>query len=104
MGTFYLWGSLQFATALVLGLPFSVGLMMRDKAPHSSGWLLLAPALGATLYFSGGTILHSFGLRALAVFWTIAGLSAAASIVLLRSRPRPPLRGVLIAVGVSFFG
>jgi hypothetical protein len=104
MGTFYLWGSLQFATALVLGLPFSTGLMMRDKAPHSSGWLLLAPALGATLYFSVGTILHSFGLRGPAVFWTLAGLSAAASVALLGSRKRRPLRGFLIAVGVCFFG
>ena len=104
MGAFYLWGSLQFASMLVLGLPFSLGLMMRDKASHSSGWLLLAPAFGATLYFSAGTILHSFGLRAFAVFWTLAGLSAAASVVLLRSRMRPPLRVFLIAVGVSFFG
>ena len=104
MGAFYLWGGLQFATALVLGLPVSTGLMMRDKPPHSAGWLLLAPALGATLYFSAGTILHSFGLRAPAVFWTIAGLSAAASVTLLGSRKRLPLRGFPIAVGVCVFG
>lgn len=104
MGAFYLWGGLEFASVLFLGLPFSIGLMMRDNAPRSLGWLLLAPALGATLYFSAGTILHSFGLRALPVFWTLIGLSATTSIVLLRSRRRPPLRIFAIAIGACFFG
>jgi hypothetical protein len=103
MGAFYLWGSLVFAFLFVLGLPFALGLTMRGTAPQYSGWLLLAPAFGATLYFSAGTTLHSLGLRAFAVFWTLTGLSAVASIVLLHSR-RPPLRVFLVALGACFIG
>jgi hypothetical protein len=98
MNIFYIFGSLQFASVFVLGFPFSVAFMTREKAPHSSGWLLLAPAFGATFYFSAGTILHSFGLQAFAVFWTLIGASTAASIVWLWLRRRSPLQIPLSAI------
>jgi hypothetical protein len=103
MGMFYLWGSFVFSFLFVLGLPFALCLMMRGAASQASGWLLLAPAFGAALYFSAGTTLHSFGLRAFAVFWTLLGLSAVASIFILRSR-RPPLRVFLVALGACSIG
>jgi hypothetical protein len=104
MGAFYVSASLQIASVFVLGFPFSVALMIRDSTPRSCGWLLLAPALGATFYFSGGTILHSLGLRALAVFWPLMVLSTLMSIYLLRSPKLPSPRFFLAVVGVCFFG
>jgi hypothetical protein len=68
MGDFYLLGGLQFTSVFVFGLPFSVAAMMREKPQHSTGWLLLAPGFGSTLYFSVGTLLHFLGLRAFSVF------------------------------------
>jgi hypothetical protein len=98
MNNFYIFGSLQFASVFVMGFPFSVAFMTREKAPHSSGWLLLAPAFGATFYFSAGTILHSFGLQAFAVFWTLIGTSTAASVAWLWVRRRSPLQIPVAAI------
>jgi hypothetical protein len=98
MNNFYIFGSLQFASVFVMGFPFSVAFMTREKAPHSSGWLLLAPAFGATFYFSAGTILHSFGLRAFAVFWTLIGTSTAASVAWPWVRRRSPLQIPVAAI------
>jgi hypothetical protein len=92
MSAFYILSSVQFASVFFLGFSLATALMMRDKGPQSSGWLLLAPALGATFYFSAGTIMHSLGFRAVAVFSALTGVSAFASILLLGSWKRQPLR------------
>src|SRR5260221_8115265 len=104
MGDFYLLGSLQFTSVFVFGLPFSVAAMMREKPQHSTGWLLLAPGFGSTLYFSVGTLLHFLGLRAFSVFWVLVGMSTVASIALLRSQRRPPLRVFAAGTSASFLG
>jgi hypothetical protein len=69
MGAFYVSAGIQFASILFLGLPIALALIASDRSRYASGWLLLSPALGATVYFSAGTILHSFGLKSAAVFW-----------------------------------
>jgi hypothetical protein len=68
MGAFYVSAGIQFASILFLGLPIALALIRSDRSRYASGWLLLSPALGATVYFSAGTILHSFGLKSAAVF------------------------------------
>lgn len=83
MSAFYLPTVIQFAAVLLLGLPLAAILMVRDRAPASMGWVLLAPALGTTTYLSAGTILHSFGLHAHAVFWTLAAVAAIILLALL---------------------
>src|SRR5438132_13269124 len=102
MSAFYLLGALQFASVFALGLPLATALMMRDRGPQSSGWLLLAPALGATFYFSAGTIMHGFGFRAVGVFSTLVGVSALASIVMLGTCKRQPLRAWLVGAVACF--
>ena len=104
MTTLYFSGSFQFASVFILGLPFALALMTRDSGPKVFGWLLLAPALGASFYFSAGTILHSFGLRAFAVFWFLVGFSIVVSIVLLRFQKWPPMRVFLVGIGACFLG
>jgi hypothetical protein len=87
MTAFYLPAVIQFASVLLLGLPLAV-LLMRDGASASAGWILLAPALGTTIYLSAGTILHSVGLHALPVFWILAGLAVICLLALLARMPR----------------
>lgn len=93
MSTFYLSAGIQFASILFLGLPLAVALTARDRSSPSLGWFLLAPALGAIVYLSLGTILHSFGLQSGWVFWGLTGLSAACLCLMLSraKRPRPGL-------------
>jgi hypothetical protein len=105
MDAFYLSGGLQFVSVFVLGFPFSIYLMIRDRPNHDPAWFLLSPALGATLYLSGGTILHSFRLPGLPVFLTLTVSSVTASVViLLRSQVRPPRRRSLMAIVICFIG
>jgi hypothetical protein len=104
MSAFYLLVSIQFASVLCLGLPVAAALTASDKARQSLGWFLLAPAMGATVYFCFGTILHSFGLRSAGVFWTLLGLSGTVSIFWLWSRKQPSLRVFLSGIGICFAG
>jgi hypothetical protein len=103
MSAFYLLSSVQFASVFFLGFSLATALMMRDKGPQSSGWLLLAPALGATFYFSAGTIMHSLGFRAVAVFSALTGVSAFVSILLLGTWKRQALRAWLVGTAACFF-
>jgi hypothetical protein len=87
MSAFYLPAIIQFTAVLLLGLPLAT-LVMRDSASASTGWILLAPALGTTIYLSAGTILHSVGLHAFHVFWILTGLAAICLVVMLARMPR----------------
>jgi hypothetical protein len=104
MSAFYLLVSIQFASVLCLGLPVAAALTASNKARQSLGWFLLAPAMGATVYFCFGTILHSFGLRSAGVFWTLLGLSGTVSIFWLWSGKQPSLRVLLCGIGICFAG
>ena len=95
MGAFYVSAGIQFASILFLGLPIALALIASDRSRYASGWLLLSPALGATVYFSAGTILHSFGLKSAAVFWGMVGLAAICLVLLSCLARRPPLHVML---------
>jgi hypothetical protein len=105
MGAFYVSVGMQFASILFLGLPLAIALIANDRGQYSLGWLLLSPALGATVYFSAGTILHSFGLRSAGVFWGLIGLSAISLVLLLFRLGRSvPLHVVFGGIGFCFVG
>lgn len=84
MGAFYLSAGLQFLSMLLLGWPVALALSSKDRSAVSVGWLLLAPALGVTVYLSVGTILHSFGLRSTSVFWSLLVVALVSSCVFYR--------------------
>ncbi|MEH2483585.1 hypothetical protein V1282_006942 [Nitrobacteraceae bacterium AZCC 2146] len=104
MSAFYLPAAIQFAAILFLGLPLAAILMIRDSAPASMGWPLLAPALGTTVYLSVGTILHSFGLQSIPVFWILIILAAIVLCVLLARTPRALRRVMWAGIAVGFAG
>jgi hypothetical protein len=104
MGAFYVSAGIQFASILFLGLPIALALIASDRSRYASGWLLLSPALGATVYFSAGTILHSFGLKSAAVFWGMVGLAAICLVLLSCLARRPPLHVMLGGIGLCFVG
>jgi hypothetical protein len=102
MSAFYLLGGLLFVFVFALGLPLATALMVRDGGRPASGWLLLAPALGACFYFSVGTILHSFGFRAVSVFSMLMGASVLASTIMLGVWRRQVLRTWLVGAAACF--
>jgi hypothetical protein len=104
MGAFYVSAGIQFASILFLGLPIALALIASDRSRYASGWLLLSPALGATVYFSAGTILHSFGLKSAAVFWGMVGLAAICLVLLSCLARRPRLHVMLGGIGLCFAG
>lgn len=87
MSAFYLLAGLQLVSLLLLGLPMALGLTQRDGRVASIGWILLAPALGATIYLSVGTAFHSFGLRSVAVFPSLLAVAIGACWMLCRDFP-----------------
>lgn len=85
MMEFYQAAAVMFGVTLFLGFPLAVALGRRETPTHASGWFLLAPALGMTLYFSAGTLLHAVGLHSFAVFWVLMGLCSLTSLYLLKT-------------------
>lgn len=80
-----------------IGLPISLALIGRRAAPRDWAWILLAPAFGATLYFSLGVDLHFVGLPSELTITLLTGVSIGASVFFIR-RNRLPARGVALAL------
>jgi hypothetical protein len=63
---------LQFAVALLIGLP--IGLLLANRTPSETGgdgWLLLTPAIGVTVYLAFATTAHFAGLGAEETFFLL---------------------------------